>query len=613
MDFMEVNTNILANNPVEKKWRSGTQPLLPVKIDTTNTPDGYTLYPYHTLGTGQINNGYTSLAGWMKKQTQVVIDGYVGVFWEETERYLTEEFKKLNLRINWVRTATYLKTPSVIQDLIAPFLGTENSVWGTKCTLELADLYEFKYKEVPGANYDLTIFIGPGAALMNTSAPVVYLDLPKNELQLRMRTGSVNNLGADVTDAAAEMYKRFYFVDWVLLNAHKKNILHRMAVIGDAQHKHTLNWCLGSSLLTGLKNIGNHVFRVRPWFEPGAWGGHWMKDRINGLSQEEINYAWSFELIVPENGILFESDGLLLEVSFDFLMFSQRDAVMGKHADLFKDEFPIRFDFLDTWQGGNLSIQCHPSLPYIQKEFGETITQDETYYILDCQDNARVYLGFQDTIDPDQFRNELEMSRDEKIPVDIERHVQAHQAQKHDLFLIPNGTVHSAGAGNMVLEISATPYIFTFKMYDWLRLGLDGEPRAINIEHAFNNLRFDRKGNTVKDELISKPAILKKGSDWQLVHVPTHAAHFYDVHRLEFDTSIPVETGNVCHVLMLVEGSKVAAVNEDGSEQVFQYAETFVIPAAAKSYTLVNKGSGRAKVVKAFVKDNVSEILQGSY
>lgn len=612
MDSMEINTNILADNPVEKRWRTGSQPLLPVKIDTANTPDGYTIYPYHSLGAGRVYNGYTSLANWIMKHKVVAIDGYVGVFWDDAERSLREEFNKHNLRVDWVRTTGHLKPPSDIQNLVAPFLGTESSVWGTRCTLELSDLYAFDYKETPGTNYDITVFIGPGAALMNPSAPVVYLDLPKNELQLRMRAGSITNLGTDVTDTPSEMYKRFYFVDWVLLNTHKKNILHRIAVIGDAQHKHTLNWSLGSDLLAGLSKLSNHVFRVRPWFEPGAWGGHWMKDQISGLSQEEINYAWSFELIVPENGILFESDGLLLEVSFDFLMFSQREAVLGKHASLFKDEFPIRFDFLDTWKGGNLSIQCHPSLSYIQKEFGESFTQDETYYILDCEDNARVYLGFQDTIDPAQFRNELEVSRDEKIPVDIERHVQAHRALKHDLFLIPNGTVHSAGAGNLVLEISATPYIFTFKMYDWLRLGLDGEPRAINIEHAFNNLRFDRKGNKVKDELIAKPAVLQEGSDWQLIHIPTHAEHFYDVHRLEFDTSLMIETAGVCHVLMLVEGSKIAVVNADGRESVFHYAETFVIPAAALSYTLVNRGSGKAKVIKAFVKENAKTILQGS-
>jgi len=326
-----------------------------------------------------------------------------------------------------------------------------------------------------------------------------------------------------------------------------------------------------------------------------------MRERIEGLNKDEVNYAWSFELIVPENGLVFESDNNLLEVSFDMLMFADREAVMGKYAQRFGDEFPIRFDFLDTWEGGNLSIQCHPSLKYIRENFGETITQDETYYILDCQNDAKVYLGFQDNIDPEEFRNKLEDSQENGVEIDIPEYVQVHQAHKHDLFLIPNGTVHSAGAGNMVLEISATPYIFTFKMYDWLRLGLNGEPRAINIEHAFNNLKFDRKGQKVQDELISKQTSLKKGEGWEIIHVPTHADHFYDVERVEFDNTITLSTDDSCQVLMLVEGTSID-VNTNNQNTTFHYAETFVIPAAAGSFTMQNNGTSRAKVIKAFIK-----------
>ncbi|GAB3912825.1 class I mannose-6-phosphate isomerase [Mucilaginibacter boryungensis] len=597
---MDISLNIPKNKNTAD-WRTGMQPLMPVKAGG-GKPQGYNIFPYHSIGEGKIFNGYPALAEWIVDKKFVALDGYAGVFWNDIKQCLEEEFEKQGLAVNWINTADYLKPVDVVQKMVAPYLGTQNSVWGTKTSLQLIDFYNFNQQAEPGGDYKLTIVIGTAAGLLANKAHLVYFDLPKNELQLRMRAASITNLGNNAPESPAEMYKRFYFVDWVVLNNYKKSILDKIEIIADAQWKEDLNWMHSADFKQALQQLGKTAFRVRPWFEPGAWGGQWIKEHIDGINKNEVNYAWSFELIVPENGLVFESDGNLLEVSFDFLMFARRNDVLGKHAEKFGDEFPIRFDFLDTWEGGNLSIQCHPSVDYIQKNFGETITQDETYYILDCEEQANVYMGFQDDIDPEAFRKELEKSRDFGTEIGITKYVQSHQAKKHDLFLLPNGTVHSAGAGNMVLEISATPYIFTFKMYDWLRLDLNGEPRAINIEHAFNNLKFDRKGEKVTRELISKQSVIEKGEDWELVHVPTHQEHFYDVHRVEFDSVITIETEDVCHVLMLVEGISIDVVTADGRKTTYHYAETFVIPAAANTYTMYNNGAKRAKVIKAFLK-----------
>lgn len=589
---------------ITKPWRSSTQTLAPA----THTPPNagqYDLYPGFPLPTGQIELGYAALAQQLLGAPIVIIDGYGGVLWDNFQQQLNAALLSCGVQAAWLDVSAALVAPDKIEALVAPFLGGDDPIFGTRFTGCLADFFDPEKRAAlqPHPTANMTVLYGCGAALAGWQGRLVYLDVPKNEIQFRSRAGSITNLGAAAPESPKKMYKRFYFVDWVALNQHKADLLPRIDLFVDAQRPDEPTAVSGDAVRAGLTAMSQNFFRVRPWFEPGPWGGQWIKEKIPQLPQDVPNYAWSFELIVPENGLMFtDKNGRFLEISFDCLMYHNHRAVLGECADRFGYEFPIRFDFLDTVDGGNLSVQCHPRPEFITEHFGETFTQDETYYILDCKPGAEVYLGFVEEIDPAAFRQELERSHAEKAEIDIRQFVNVEPANKHDLFLIPNGTIHCSGIDNMVLEISATPYIFTFKMYDWMRLDLEGNLRPMNIERAFQNLYFERKGNRVRQELVSKPTQIAAGADWQLIHLPTHPVHFYDVHRFEFSGTVQAETNGSCHVMSLVEGSTVILETANGMRQRFNYAETFVVPAAAGSYRLMSEDGQPVKVIKAFVK-----------
>ena len=589
-------------------WRKTEQFLAPVKKESDDRIN-YEAYPSFSLGDGKIQHGAVALAKWISVHKKVVIDGYVGVFWNNVVQSLDLELSKLGLKASWFHTDTVMKSEEALNKMLEPYLGGNDPVFGKVTDKSLIDWFDEEklFNIKPNSTSDINILIGCGAALVKWDAPLIHFDLPKNELQFRARAGTANNLGVKSILDSRQTYKRFFFVDWVVLNNHKKEILPNIDIMVDEQRPDNYLFMTGDDLRDGLSLMAKNVFRPRPWFEPGAWGGNWMMQHLEGINKKVKNLAWSFELMVLENGVFLESDGYLFEVSFDTLMFNNYKEVLGDCAETFKHDFPIRFDFLDTFDGGNLSIQCHPRPEYIKKHFGMPFTQDETYYILDSKDNASVYLGFQEKVQPEDFHTALIESQLYTKELDIEKYVQKFPANKHDLFLIPSGTVHASGSNTMVLEISSAPYIFTFKMYDWLRLDFDGKPRPINIERGMENLNFSRSGDTVVPELISKPCIIAENDDYSLEHLPTHAEHFYDVHRYNIKNSVHIKTNNKCHVWMVVEGQSVKVITENGVNQIFNYAETFVIPAAAGSYTLYNETDQESiRMVMSFVKTGVT-------
>ncbi len=578
---------------------------MPTDPHTAHTSPGeYDLFPSFPLPAGQIRAGYGALAEIIATHLRggarfIAIDGYVGILWSVVRAECEEALQPFGLSVIWRDMAVGWLPEAALLALVAENLGGDDPLFGRLCERELVEFFDpYRLNLLGSLNPDQPIIVyGVGAALAASADVLIYVDLPKDEIQRRMDAKTVTNLGSSEAN-----YKRSYFVDWPVLNRHKARLLPHIDWFVDGQNSARPTVISGGDLSHALTTMSVSCFRARPWFAPGPWGGQWMKQHFPGLDQQAPNYAWSFELITPENGLVLASENEFLECSFDLLMFQNYREVLGRAADRFGYNFPIRFDYLDTIEGGNLSVQVHPRPDYISQQFGEPFTQDESYYITTCKPGAQVYLGFRNNIDPEAFRREVERSQRDGATIDVDRFVNRVEAHPHDLFLIPNGTIYGSGANNLVLEISATPYIYTFKIYDWMRRDLNGNLRPLNIERAWQNLNFDRQEDYVSAQLCPKPAVIREGDGWREIFVGSHDVLFYAVYAYEFNQEMSVSTEGRCHILNLVEGQAVIVETANGYRARFSYAETFVVPAAAESYRLIAVGEQLCRVVMAFVK-----------
>jgi len=511
------------------------------------------------------------------------------------------------------------KSESEVDDLVAPFLGGEDPIFGyLNQTLAIGDFFDpirsgaiirTIHQEISAG---LVLVCGPGASLLAPAADVlIYADMPRWEGQLRQRRGEVDNLGTRNRGLKATMqYKRSFFIDWRVADRLKQATMSKWDFLLDTTDHSTPKLISGATHLAALESAVLRPFRVVPFFDPGPWGGQWMRE-VCQLPEGPKNFAWCFDGVPEENSLMLGfAGGVQVEIPAMNLVLREPRRLLGEPVyGRFGPEFPIRFDFLDTMQGGNLSFQVHPVTEFAREHFGLSYTQDESYYILDAGPDAEVYLGCKDGTDPvEMFADLAAAQRGEKI-FDDSRFAAKFPAKKHDHFLIPAGTLHCSGANAMVLEISATPYIFTFKLYDWARLGLDGTPRPVNIERGSQVVLWHRDETYAREHLVNVIEPLGSGPGWREERTGLHPAEFIETRRHWFTGITPHDTGGTArgsvNVLNLVQGEAAIVESPGGTFAPFtiHFAETFIIPAAVGTYTIRPATAGEeCATMKAFVR-----------
>ena len=561
--------------------------------------------------TGTILQGWdavhTLLVECFKVKKVVAVDFYAGVREEEVAGEL--ELLSPTLFIN---TCNLMKPQDEIKAMTERFM-TDDVLFGYVTNLTLNDYFDAeKLEQARKQVADATgrvIIVGSGAAMVAPAeATVVYVDMARWEIQQRFRVHEVKALGVDNReDAVSLQYKRGYFNDWRILDRYKESLFGRVDFWLDTHIANEPRLIDKETFFKGIEETIKTPFRVVPFFDPAPWGGQWMKE-VCGLNPEKENYGWCFDCVPEENSLYFEVNGVRFELpSVDLVLLKSRELLGEPVEARFGKDFPIRFDFLDTVGGGNLSVQVHPTTQFIRENFGMYYTQDESYYLLDAKEGASVYLGLKTGIDKNEMIHDLREAQKGEVVFDTERYVNRLPAKKHDHYLIPGGTVHCSGSEALVLEISSTPNLFTFKLWDWQRLGLDGKPRPINVERGKDVIDWKRDTEYVNKHLANRFTQVAEGDGWREECTGLHPNEFIETHRHWFSKPVTHHTNNSVNVLNLVEGEEAVIESPINAFKPFvvHYAETFIIPASVGEYTIAPYGKSVGQecgTIKAYVR-----------
>ncbi|MDD4845712.1 MAG: class I mannose-6-phosphate isomerase [Petrimonas sp.] len=573
----------------------------------------YDKRPAVTIGKGFILEGWKSISSFVSGKVEhaklLTVDCYTGVYYD----LLKSKLQEIN-NARLIDTLEIFKSENEINALTEQFL-TEDILFGFYSNLSISDYFDeeklrFARESIEQASGTVIVF-GYGAQYVTTGDINIYADMPRWEIQQRMRRKEVNGLGVNNKEETFSLqYKRGLFNDWKALDKHKKTIYDTVDFWLDTVKVDLPKLIDKETFFKGMDKAASSPFRLVPFFDPAPWGGQWMKE-VCDLDRSVSNFGWCFDCVPEENSLLLKINDIEFEMPSVNLVYTRSRELLGDPVEArFGKEFPIRFDLLDTIGGGNLSLQVHPTAEYARENFGLAYTQDESYYIMDTKEDTYVYLGLRNDINPDEMVADLNKAQQDPFFVfDVDKYVNKVPVKKHDHFLIPGGTVHCSGKDTLVLEISSTPNLFTFKLWDWQRLGLDGKPRPINVDRGKKVIVWGRDTGFTYRELVNKVKILNDTGTVREEKTGLHKNEFIETRRHIFTEKVTHYTNDSVNVLNLVEGDSVIveSLNGDFEPFVVHYAETFVVPARIKTYTVRPYGNSKGKeciTIKASVRFN---------
>ncbi len=431
----------------------------------------------------------------------------------------------------------------------------------------------------------------------------LFTDVTPKQAVLNIKAGGYRNLGNDKDIPFKATMRRCYYVDFEMCFRNREKLLNTKGFDFhiDATHVDKMNM-LAVDVLFGLFDKAlDRPFRCRPVYLEGVWGGYLVQKERN-LPKEMKNAAWVFDLIPMEVSVVFDVDGNEYEFPYYTLVHGMGEKLMGKACmEQFGGYFPIRFNYDDTFHSnGNMSIQLHPGEKFLRENSNEPGRQDESYYVVATAQGAKTFIGFRDDCDVDEFLAAAKQSEIDHQPIDYLKYINYVDSKPGTQVMIPSGTIHASGRNQVILEIgSLTVGSYTYKMYDYCRKDLDGNPRPIHSYYGELNINKNAKrswvmGNIVQERRHVRGENLGGDSFYEEVIVGENDLLYFTLRNLIFNEKAYDNTDGYFHVLSLVDGEDVTVRSKNDPSMCFnmKYLDIIVVPASVGEYEIINNKPG---------------------
>lgn len=203
------------------------------------------------------------------------------------------------------------------------------------------------------------------------------------------------------------------------------------------------------------------------------WGGNRLKNEYNYETDlSKVAEAWV--LSARKDGDCTVLNGEMSGKLLTEVLNTWSDAALGDNCKRF-EYFPLLIKLIDACD--RLSVQVHPDDEYamrVEGEYGKT----EMWYVVDCDDDAKLIYGFTDDISKEEFKDRIENNTLEEVCNFV-------PVKKGDVFFISAGTLHAIGKGILIAEVQQNSNT-TYRVSDYGRLGADGKPRQLHVDKALD-------------------------------------------------------------------------------------------------------------------------------